>query len=223
MIVVVGGTKGGTGKSTVATNLAVALSQAGRDVLLVDADGQETASDFTNMRNRARPDGAGYTCVSLTGRALVSEVRRLAPKYRDTVIDTAGSDTAAQRAALTVCDVYLVPLAPRSFDIWALSNVVELVEEARAMNPGFRACAFLNRADAQGGDNEAAAEIVRGQSALELLPVQLGNRKTYAKAATSGLGVSELRPRDEKAVAELQELVACLGSGPVPAKGGAAA
>jgi chromosome partitioning protein len=69
MIVVVGGTKGGTGKSTIATNLAVMFASRGRDVLLVDADEQETSVDFTNMRNQTRPGGAGYTCVALTGRA----------------------------------------------------------------------------------------------------------------------------------------------------------
>lgn len=217
MIVVVGGTKGGTGKSTVATNLAVVLAQSGRDILLVDADRQETASDFTAMRNQTRPEGAGYSCVALAGRALVSEVRRLAPKYQDTVIDTGGSDAVAQRAALAVCDLYLVPLAPRSFDIWALNNVVALVEEARAVNGHFRACAFLNRADAQGADNRAAAEIIKAQPALELLPAALGNRKTYAKAATSGLAVTELRPKDEKAIAEINALVACLVPAAAPA------
>ena len=66
MITVVGGTKGGSGKSTIATNLACMLSAAGRDVLLVDTDDQEIATDFTNLRNTTRPGGAGYTCVTLT-------------------------------------------------------------------------------------------------------------------------------------------------------------
>ena len=67
MITVVGGTKGGSGKSTVATNLAIMLAAAGRDVLLVDADDQETSTDFTNLRESTRPGGAGYTCIALTG------------------------------------------------------------------------------------------------------------------------------------------------------------
>ena len=51
MIVVVGGIKGGSGKTTVAINLAVLRASGGHDVLLVDADDQETASDFTILRN----------------------------------------------------------------------------------------------------------------------------------------------------------------------------
>ena len=167
MIICVGGTKGGTGKSTVATNLAVMLATSGRDVLLVDADEQGTSTDFTNMRNTNRPDGAGYTCISLTGRAVVTEIRRLTPKYQDVVIDVGGGNVNSQRGALAVCDLYLVPLAPRSFDVWTLDKVAGLIDEARINNPDFRSCAFLNRADASGAENAAAAGIIRGQPAVE--------------------------------------------------------
>jgi chromosome partitioning protein len=210
MITVVGGTKGGTGKSTVATNLAVMHAAAGSDVLLVDADEQGTSTNFTNMRNQTRPDGAGYTCVALTGKAVMTELRRLGPKYQEVVVDVGGANAATQRGALSVCDAYLVPFAPRSFDVWALTRVAELVEEGRAVNPDLRAYAFLNRADARGGDNAAAAEIIRDQSVLEFLPVSLGNRKSYARAATSGLGVVELRPADPKAIEEIESLYGAL-------------
>jgi chromosome partitioning protein len=206
MILVVGGTKGGTGKSTVAANLTVMLAAAGRDVLLVDADEQETSTDFTNMRNQTRAEGAGYTCVALTGRAVPTEVRRLAPKYQEIVIDTGGTNAASQRGALAVGEVCLVPLAPRSFDVWALDKAAALIEEARAVNPDLRAYAFLNRADARGGDNAAAEELIKAQAALEYIPTALGNRKTYARASTSGLAVTELRPPDPRAVEEVQAL-----------------
>jgi chromosome partitioning protein len=213
MITVVGGTKGGTGKSTVATNLAVMHAAGGADVLLVDADEQGTATAFTNMRNQTRPDGAGYTCVALTGKAVLTELRRLAPKYQEIVVDLGGGNVASQRGALTVCDTYLVPFAPRSFDVWALEHVAELIEEGRAVNPDLRAYAFLNRADARGGDNEAAAGIIKDQSALEFVPASLGNRKSYARAATSGLSVTELRPSDAKAVEEMEALFRYVGRG----------
>lgn len=213
MIICVGGTKGGTGKSTVATNLAVILASAGRDVLLIDADEQGTSVDFTNMRNQNRPEGAGYTCIALTGRAVVTETRRLTPKYQDVVIDVGGGNSASQRSALAVCDVYLVPLAPRSFDVWTLDKVAELIEEARVNNPDFRACAFLNRADSAGAENAAAAEIIKAQPAVELLETTLGNRKSYSRAATAGLAVAELRPQDAKATQEIRELAREIGIG----------
>ena len=69
MIVILAQTKGGVGKSTIAVNLAVERSRSGRDVLLVDADEQATASDFTALRTEqiGRP---GYTAVALSGAAV---------------------------------------------------------------------------------------------------------------------------------------------------------
>jgi chromosome partitioning protein len=211
LIIGIGGTKGGTGKSTVATNLAVCLANAGQDVLLVDADEQATATDFTNMRNQNRANGAGYTCIALKGRAVVTEVRRLASKYDHVVLDIGAGDNASQRGALAVCEVIAIPLAPRSFDVWTLDKVAELVEDARVTNPDLKAVVFINRADALGSENEAAAEIIQGQPALGFVEAALGNRKSYAKASAGGLAVAELRPRDAKATAEVEELMRALG------------
>lgn len=206
MITVVGGTKGGSGKSTVATNLAIMLAAAGGDVLLVDADDQETATDFTNLREANRPGGAGYTCVALTGAAVRSGVQRLAPKHAHVIIDTGGRDTVSQRAALSICDAYLVPFAPRSFDVWTLDKVAELVEEARTVNPKIRALAFINRAEARGGENAEAAELIRSKPGLDYIPSSLGARKAFAHAAAAGLSVVELRPHDPKATEEVTAL-----------------
>jgi chromosome partitioning protein len=203
MITVVGGTKGGSGKSTIATNLAVMLSAAGRDVLLVDADDQETSTDFTNLRNTTRPGGAGYTCVSLTGVAVMTEIKRLAPKYQEIIVDTGGRDTASQRAALAVCDTYLIPFVPRSFDIWTLDKVAGLIEEARTVNQTFQARAFLNRADSRGPDNDSAAELIRTKDAIELLPAILVGRKAFGNAQAVGKAVTEIRPKDAQAIEEI--------------------
>src|SRR5690348_3561890 len=94
VIVLSGGIKGCSGKTTVATNLAVMRATAGRDVLLVDADDQESASDFTMLRNEVCDGGAGYTSIKLTGKAVRTELLRLAPKYDDIIIDTGGRDTS---------------------------------------------------------------------------------------------------------------------------------
>jgi len=117
MIVVVGGIKGGSGKTTVATNLAVIRAAEGRDVILIDADDQETASDFTILRNERQVEAPSYTSIKLTGAAVRTETLRLREKYEDIIIDTGGRDTTSQRAALTVADMLLVPFVPRSFDV----------------------------------------------------------------------------------------------------------
>jgi chromosome partitioning protein len=210
MILVAGGTKGGSGKSSVATNLAIMRAAEGRDVLLVDADDQETASDFTILRNERLPGGAGYTSIKLTGSAVRTETQRLVGKYDDILIDTGGRDTASQRAALTIANVFLVPFVPRSFDIWTIEKVAHLVREIRAVNPELKAFTFLNRADPAGPDNDDAAEVLREATDLQLLETPLVYRKAFGKAAAQGLAVTELKPPDEKAIQEMKALFGML-------------
>ncbi len=206
MIITVGGIKGGSGKTTVATNLAVMRAAIGRDVLLIDADDQETATDFTVLRGERREEGAGYTGIKLSGPAVRTETLKLKAKYQDIVIDTGGRDTTSQRAALAVSDVLLVPFVPRSFDIWTIEKVAELVEEMKAANPTLRAYTFINRADSRGSDNEDAAEVLGDSSTLVLLPATLGQRKAFGNAAAEGLAVTELRQLDTKAIEEISTL-----------------
>lgn len=203
MIVLSGGIKGGSGKTTVATNLAIMCASVGRDVLLVDADDQETASDFTMLRNEAREEGAGYTSIKLTGKAVRTELLRLSPKYDDIIIDTGGRDTSSQRAAMSVAEVMLVPFVPRSFDVWTLDKVGVLVEEMRTANAALRAFTFLNRADPRGQDNAEAEELLKENTALSFINTPLGARKAFSNAAAQGLAVTELRPADPKAVEEM--------------------
>ncbi len=206
MIITVGGIKGGSGKTTVATNLAVMRAGEGRDVLLIDADDQETATDFTVLRGERLGAGAGYTGIKLTGSSVRTETLKLKSKYHDIVIDTGGRDTTSQRAALAISDVLLVPFVPRSFDIWTLEKVAELVEEMKAANPSLRAFTFINRADSRGSDNEDAAQVLRDSPTLMLLDATLGQRKAFGNAAAEGLAVAEMRPSDAKAVEEISAL-----------------
>jgi chromosome partitioning protein len=206
MIIVVGGIKGGSGKSTVATNLAVMCAIAGQDVLLIDADDQETASDFTALRNETQSGKVSYTCIKLTGAAVRTETLRLSKKYQTIIIDSGGRDTVSQRAALTVADVVLVPFVPRSFDVWTLEKVSNLIEEIKTINPNLQAYTFINRADAKGQDNDDAAGLLGETTVLTFIDVVLGTRKSFGNAAALGLSVIELKPKDTKAIAEIETL-----------------
>jgi chromosome partitioning protein len=206
MIITVGGIKGGSGKTTIATHLAILRATAGKDVVLVDADDQETASDFTLLRNERSQGEAGYSCIKLNGPAVRTEVLRIKSKYDDVIIDTGGRDTTSQRAALTASDLLLVPFVPRTFDIWTVEKVVNLVEELRPANPNLTILIFLNRADPRGVDNQEAIDLLSEYTALSLIPTSLGTRKAFGNAASQGLAVTELKPHDEKAINEVKAL-----------------
>jgi chromosome partitioning protein len=209
MILTVGNTKGGVGKTTLAVNIVIARALDGVDTLLVDGDEQRTAMTFTDLRAQEFSNPS-YTAVSLQGAALRTQVRQLAPKYTDIVIDVGGRDTGSLRAALTVSDMLLVPVQPRSFDIWAVDQMAELVKEAREINDTLQAYAVLNCADAQGRDNEDAAEVIKEIPGISLLPTVIGRRKAFPNAAANGRSVLEQTPKDTKAVEELRALIKAL-------------
>ncbi len=210
MILTVGNTKGGVGKTTLAVNIAIARALERRDVLLVDADSQRTASIFTELRTD-QLGNPGYTAVALDGSAIRTQVRQLAPKYDDLVIDAGGRDTGSLRAALTVSEALLIPMQPRSFDLWAIEQMAELISEARAINPELIALLVINAADPQGTDNQDAAEALQGIPGMMVLPIKIGRRKAFPNAAAAGRSVIEQgRDKDPKAVAELLSLVECV-------------
>ena len=206
MILTVGNSKGGVGKTTLAVNLAIARALAGRDVLLVDGDEQQTAMTFTDLRTEQLGQ-PGYTAVSLQGTALRTQVRQLAPKYDDVIIDVGGRDTGSLRAALTITHTLLVPVQPRTSDIWAVDHIAAMVHEAHAINEPLQALMVLSAADAQGRDNEDAATALRAVAGMTYLPVMIGRRKAFPNAAAAGRGVVEYTPKDPKAVAELTALL----------------
>jgi chromosome partitioning protein len=207
MIITVGGIKGGSGKTTVATNLAIYLSKNGGDVLLVDADEQETATDFTAWREETKTGDVGYTAVKLTGDQVRTQVAKLKDKYQHIVIDTGGRDTTSQRAALFSSDVYLLPFNPRSFDVWTVGKVEKLIQEIRSVKPtDLKVFSFINRADPRGTDNDDAAELLASSEIMNFLDFSLGNRKAFSTAASKGLAVTELTPIDEKASQEIKSL-----------------
>jgi chromosome partitioning protein len=209
MILAVGNTKGGVGKTTLAVNLAIIRAAAGRDVLLVDGDEQGTATSFTELRAE-QSGGAGYTAVSLQGAAVRTNIRQLGAKYDDIIIDVGGRDTGSLRAALTVAHSLLVPVQPRSFDIWAIEKMAELVKEAREVNDQLRALVVLNAADAQGTDNTEAAEALGEIAGITYLPFAIVRRKAFPNAAAAGRAVTEHQPRDAKAIEEITALAAAV-------------
>jgi chromosome partitioning protein len=146
--------------------------------------------------------------VSLHGAAIRTQVRQLAPKYSDIVIDVGGRDTGSLRAALTVANMVLIPVQPRSFDLWGVDQTAELIKEAREINEELRAVSVINAADPQGKDNEAAADALREVEGIELAPAFIVRRKAFPNAAAAGLSVLEYD--DPKAIEEFSRLAEML-------------
>ena len=204
MIVTVGNTKGGTGKSTAAVNLAIGR---GGKVLLIDSDRQGTTETAMLVRAQSGRLPAVQCLKICDGEELYAQILVNKKKFTDIVIDAGGRDSSALRAAIAASNLVLIPFAPRSLDVWALADMNELVAEARAVNPALRAFAFLSCADSTGHDNRDAVEALLAYEQLSYMPAPISRRKSVANAVGLGLSVLEFKPKDGKAIAELKKLL----------------
>lgn len=213
MILVVGGTKGGCGKTTLATNLCQMRAQDGYKVLLVDADHQGSAYDWAQQRDEQglsfqslNKPTKSFVTVSITGKQAYANLIKMRSDYDDIIVDTGGYDNVSQRSALCEADKFLVPFRPRSIDVWTIGKIKKIIHECP--NAKLKSYIVINQADPPGigTDNQDALDILKECEEFECLPFFLVSRKAYGHAATNGLGVHELHVKDKKACRELKEL-----------------
>jgi len=205
MIIVVGGIKGGSGKTTIATNLAVLRSMS-KKVLLVDADEQKSAWDWSQQRDGLVGDSlkSSFATVCMSGKSIYSNLQRLKEDYNDIIVDTGGRDTTSQRSALCVADKLILPFKPSSIDIWTLVPIKGILSEC--VNPNLKVYAVISQADSTGNDNKEAMQILKEFTEIHTFEGIIGNRKAFRNAAAEGMGVCEMGAIDKKACQEMQAL-----------------
>jgi chromosome partitioning protein len=210
MIVAILGEKGGTGKTTLATNLAGMRAADGRDVLLLDADRQGSASYWAEKRGAAHPDFPAVQSVQKFGDGLMRAVRDMAQRYSDILIDAGAGDSREVESALRVADVALIPVQPAGLDVWTLGLMDDRVGEALTINKGLQGYVVLNRASPNPKDHDAdeARQAIEGCAHLRLAPGLICDRVAVKRAAPAGVTVLEYTPVDTKAISELQQLYA---------------
>jgi chromosome partitioning protein len=204
MIIGVLNQKGGVGKTTLSVNLAVALAQSHR-VLLVDADPQGSALAWSSVRDVEN----SFPVVGMAKPSLHRDMPGLARNYDIVVIDGAPRVNELARAAIMASDLVLIPLQPSPYDIWASADTVQLVREARQYKPGIRAAFVINRRVAKTAIGRDAAQALVQFDDVPVLDVSIGQRVIFAESAARGLGVIEAAPHSEAAqeMARLAALV----------------
>ena len=206
-IIAVCNTKGGTGKTTVALQLAIARARQGKKVWFVDGDRQQTGALALSLRLEQKGKKEVPFATYSDGKSLQFNVRKLSDQFDTVIIDVGGFDATTMRAAMMLCDLLLIPFQPRSFDSWALPKMHTLLEEVQSMRGEVPAYALLNSADPNSVDNKEAEEALQDYPTMKFLNCPLGRRKAFATSSGYGLGVDELKTRDPKAVKEVKDLV----------------
>lgn len=203
-VIMVTGCKGGAGKSTIATNLAVYFARQGVDVMLLDTDPQRTSTRFVERRDEAGIEPVVH-CTQRTGN-IYKTVCDLAGRYELVIIDAGGRHDGEEiRTGLVSADVAIVPVRASQADLETLEKFEELVGLARGLNPALRANVILSMTPTHYLINEAilAREAIAQFQDLGLSSCTIYERKAYRDALLDGQGVVE---RATPAKAEIQLL-----------------
>ncbi len=178
--------KGGVGKTTLATNLAVALSNKGK-TLLVDTDDQKSAYNWNEYRQEKLNS---ISVIENLGKTL----QPLNDEYEFILIDIAGRDSEVFREALLISDKLIVPTQASILDLELLPYIADKVTTAHKLNPDLKAYIVINRANANPKNNEVseAKKFIAKYPIFKLLNTVIHDRKQFRDAIIGGLSVSEM-------------------------------
>jgi len=190
------GQKGGTGKTTLAENLAVAATKARRSVAVIDLDPQISATNWHDRRQDENP--TVVSCQVARLRFVLAEAQKNGVDL--VFIDTPGKSAEGAIEAAKAADLVLIPTAPVINEVETLPAFRDLLKVA-GDKP---ALVVINNAPVQGTRHEDAHEVATGYG-FTVCPIVLFHRAAFYDCPTAGLGVQEYDP-EGKAAYEVSQL-----------------
>ena len=191
--------KGGSGKTTIATNLAFSLKQAGRKVLLIDSDPQGSARDWNEANG-----GALLPVVGLDRETLPSDLKAIQDGYEFVVIDGAPQIARLAAAAVKAADVVLIPVQPSPYDIWAAADLVELIQARQEITEGKPAAAFVISRVIK--NTKLSGEVSEALEGYELPVLQNFTTQRVVYPTTASTGGTVFSEPGNPAIAEIEAI-----------------
>lgn len=207
MITVVGNLKGGTGKSTVAFNLAVWLAHDKSGVKAFDLDPQCTLLDVNEVRIE---DGYEPSFEVSTDLGELEAIAKDKKSKQPVIVDMSATNMFAMEKAISLADRVLIPIQPSQADVWSTQRFLKIVNN-NIDKKKTEVLGFLNRADThigvrETGEAEQALQMMQGIKAMD---IKLHQRTAYRRSFSEGLAVFELDPMG-KASKEMKQLAILL-------------
>lgn len=205
MIVLVGGEKGGSGKSCLAQNLCVYLQKKQRDILLIDADPQGTTTDWIKERDENQ-NLKNISSIQVSGN-IRQILEDLSKRYQDIIIDAGGQDSEALRSAMTLATHMLLPFRPKRRDLKTLTHMEELIKLAKAVNPDLMTRAVITQCPTLPSQTQRILDAKDACASFGLIALNqfTTNRNVYDDADENGLSVFEV-DTDKKAIIEIEQI-----------------
>lgn len=206
MIILIGSQKGGCGKSTLATNIAAALAVKGHDVMLVDADKQNSSSNwvFDRSENKELPQVHSVQKYDDV-RASVLDLNE---RYEYVIVDAAGRDSVELRTAMIVSGVILMPVRPSQFDLDTVPRMQEIYTDAKILNSDlkFKAVITMGPTNPVVHESDEAKLFFENYPDILLLKTVIRERKVY-RDAIGGVGLGVVEMNNVKAKNEINDLL----------------
>lgn len=208
MIILFGGTKGGSGKSTITTNIAAYLAGEGCDVAIMDTDKQGSSARWVERRENPELNQKSLPkvyCTQAIGNVYSAAIDQA--KLHDVVlVDAGGNDSRELRTAMVAADRLYVPLQASQFDLETLVALNDMITASMDQNPTLKVFGLLSRAPS----NPLISEVAEARELLTQFPLfglvdsVIRDRKAYRDVVPLGRGVVEWN--NSTARAEIQLL-----------------
>jgi len=200
-MILVGGEKGGSGKSCLAQNLAVYFARDKKAiVLMVDCDPQRTTSDWIQARN-SDPSLPAINCIQLYGK-IRNDLLSLTQHYDYVIVDCGGQDNLALRAAMSVAEHVIIPLRPKRRDLKTVPHMEDMLSTCKMVNPKMLASFVITQCPSLPNQAKRILEAkdVCHSYGINVLNAVTFNRNVYDDSEEQGSSVLEIDPQGKAAL-----------------------
>jgi chromosome partitioning protein len=182
--------KGGVGKTTLASHLAVAYAADGLNVVILDLDPQASAAEWKDFRDEEMPG-----VIAIPSSRLPKVLKELEDRGADVVIlDTAPHSEGTALDAARAADLILVPCQPSIMDLRAMRKTTDLLKHIK--KPTY---AVLNGVSVQGSAALGTEKAIAAEFKIEVCPIRMGDRVAYSRCLISGRSAQEYEPEGKAA------------------------